>query len=112
MSKSSKAIKTTIEEVLANQSWGFNKLLCVDKSVDKKLLKKAQRKALIAFAADDIFRNSYRSGWKGFFVAFKLHPLLTLWQRDTVVLICRTLFGEGIYNWLLRQQKKFTKVVS
>jgi len=107
MSKSVQSIQRSIEEVLKAIDWSLaSSTVEEQKGALGAVHTRAAKKALIAFAADEIFRNCYREGWRGFWIALKIRPMQTLFQRDTSILILRTLLGGGGFDTLQRVTAK------
>ncbi len=57
------------------------------------LLVRAIKKNLTAPALDNIFSDRAPAAWYAFWCAFRMHPLLTCFQRRTLILITRTILG-------------------
>jgi hypothetical protein len=55
--------------------------------------RKARQRALVTIATVDVFAGRYQRGWHGFWLAMRRHPLMTVLQPRTLVLLARTLLG-------------------
>ena len=102
MSKTSVSIKRTLEEVLQVIDQSFVKCPIADREQLRSLRSHAEQKALIAYAADEVFRSCYHEGWRGFRVAVQLRPIQTICQKMTVIVAARALLGETGFNQLRR----------
>lgn len=108
MSKNPTSIRRTIEEVLAALDWSFSLLPADDQKQLRQLQKRANKKALIAFAADEIFRDCYRAGWRGFGIAMRTRPTQTLFQKMTLLLALRTILSSHRYAQLRAAMSRVT----
>jgi GT2 family glycosyltransferase len=109
MSKSATSIELTIREVLKVIQWSFDSMPRERQREFVGLRSKAERRALIAFAADEVFGNNYREGWRGFRVAAGVKPVETVFQRATGILLLRALLGE---KWFKVARKSNAKLAS
>jgi glycosyltransferase involved in cell wall biosynthesis len=100
MSKNAASFRAHLEEVLRSIEWSFTLLDEHDRGQLSWLKSKADKKALLAFAIDDIFRNHYKDGWFCFWIALNIRPFQTLFQKDTGVIFVRTVLGKKIFDSL------------
>jgi hypothetical protein len=100
MSKSADAIELTIREVLSVIDQSFAKAGLLHEPQWRSLHKKATQRALIAYAADEVFRNNTREALRGFAVALKVRPMATALQRTTAVLALRAAVGHDRFDSL------------
>ncbi len=94
MSKSVSALRTALEEVLFILNWSFGMLPVAEQRKLAWVRRKAERRALIAFAVDAIFSNQYRLGWRFYLVGVRLMPVQTIFQRATAIMALRLALGE------------------
>lgn len=107
MSRNAKALRREIAEVLNTISWSFEKHPMARQKAFVQLRSQAERRALVAFAMDDVFRDHYRAGWQSYLISLQLRPLQTLLQRGTIILFLRTLLGGKNYNRLIGVNTRF-----
>jgi hypothetical protein len=108
MSKSVISIRKAIEEVLQALDWSFRLLPPERRKSLSQLKMMAEQKALIAYAADEIFGNHYREGWRGFWIALQIRPTQTLFQKATAILALRVVLGERGYRRLEHIRARFS----
>lgn len=100
MSRNTTALRCEIDEVLQTISWSFNRHPDSKQQALVQLRADAERRALVAFAVDDIFRSHYRAGWQSFWIALQLRPLQALFQKNTIIIFLRTILGNKGYHRL------------
>lgn len=100
MSRSAAALQREIREVLNTISWSFEQHPDAKRRDLVALKAEAERRALIAFAMDDIFRDHYQAGWQSFMIALRMRPLQTLLQPSTAAMALRTVLGGRGYSSL------------
>jgi glycosyltransferase involved in cell wall biosynthesis len=100
MSRSSATLRIAIGEIIRAIDSSFAMLPSVEQVQLTRLHKQSRHRALMAFALDDIFRNQYRSGWKYFWVVLQLYPVETIFQRQALIAVLRTLLGKKMYDKL------------
>jgi glycosyltransferase involved in cell wall biosynthesis len=61
--------------------------------VGHDLYVRAMKRSLSAVATDNIFASHLRSGWYAYWCAFRIHPVWTVFQTRTLILLARTLLG-------------------
>jgi len=62
------------------------------------LHRRARQHALLAIAQSDVFAGRIQRGWCGYWIAFRHHPFLTLFQPWSATMLLRTLLGERAYR--------------
>ncbi len=97
MSHSRGALRASLRETFAAIDAGFARF-AGDPAMSPALRRHAIRCALVAIPTDDIFSGRLRRGWYGYWCSFRTHPLHTVLQRQTAVLIARTLLGRRGYE--------------
>jgi hypothetical protein len=100
MSRSSATLRIAIGEIIRAIDSSFAMLPSAEQVQLTRLHKQSRHRALMAFALDDIFRNQYRSGWKYFWVVLQLYPVETIFQRQALIAVLRTLLGKKMYDKL------------
>lgn len=100
MSRDMSAVRQALREVLRSIDETFSNFSIAKQTELQPLRRMADRNALVAFATAEIFGGRYRRGWAGWFEALKLRPVETLFQRRTVNLILRTVFGQAGFDAL------------
>ncbi len=98
MSKTSTSIERTIREVLKVIEQSFEPFSAAERRELEPLHRRAVKRALIAYAADEVFRGSYREGFKGLRVAASIKPVETLVQRATAVVLLRAALGDHAFQ--------------
>jgi hypothetical protein len=72
----------------------FEPFSAAERRALEPLHQRAVKRALVAYAADEVFRGSYREGFKGLRVAAGIKPIETLLQRTTAVVLLRAALGD------------------
>lgn len=108
MSKSAVSLRRAIEEILKAVDWSFGLLPAPERVELANLKAQVERRALVAFVVDDVFGSNYKGGWYCYWVALKFHPLKTLLQRTTLILVLRTLLGKRGFTMLEMLKARFS----
>lgn len=109
MSKSTIAVSRSIHEVLQILDWAFGMLWPAERPGLDWLYRKAIRRALTDYAMIYTFQHANpRLGWYYFWVALKLRPAATLFQKATAILLLRSLLGRGGYRLLEQARASFS----
>lgn len=88
------------EEMLLGIDYAFS-LFPADVLPNRKpLRRRAMQTALVAIPTIDIFAGRLRRGWLGYFRALRHHPMLTVLQIRSALLVLRTALGARRYEWL------------
>ncbi len=103
MSKHPQTLRRALAEVLAALDWSLGMFPPDRRRGLGRLRAAARRRALAAFAMDDIFAGRCRSGWHCYLVSLRLCPRETLCQKATLILLLRTLLGADGYHRLERR---------
>lgn len=56
-----------------------------------------------------IFSNHYRRGWTMIWDSAKQHPIITLFQRDILIMLLRTLVGQRGFEFLESLNRRFNR---
>jgi glycosyltransferase involved in cell wall biosynthesis len=99
MSISTKGIRIGMQEGLAGTERAFA-VMRGRPGIDRALFVKAMKRSLVAVATDDIFAGRLKGGWYAYWCALRVHPIWTVFQRPTVVLVARTLLGPNGFQSL------------
>jgi glycosyltransferase involved in cell wall biosynthesis len=102
MSKNVVSFRRAIGEILSSIDASFDQLSTEQQGELRFLRRKAVQNALVAFAIDDIFRGWYSVGWRSWFEAVKMKPIDTVFQKNTIVLVLRTVLGRRLFEDLKR----------
>jgi glycosyltransferase involved in cell wall biosynthesis len=62
------------------------------------LHRRARQHALVAIAQSDVFSGRLKRGWWGYWLAFRHHPVLTLFQPVSATMFLRTLLGDRAFR--------------
>jgi glycosyltransferase involved in cell wall biosynthesis len=108
MSKTISSLRRTIDEVLRVFRSSFAKLPSTERRRLRRVLWQAEQRALIAYAADEIFKGEYNEGWRGFGVPLRMRPVQTLFQKMTPILVLRTVLGKRGYQALEQLKSRFS----
>jgi glycosyltransferase involved in cell wall biosynthesis len=92
MCRSRPALQASIQEVIDGIDAAF---AAMRDSLDgaELLYRRAIQNNLVAYATNYIFGGHLRAGWYSYWCGFRIHPLLTVCQRRTLMLLLRTLLG-------------------
>lgn len=83
--------------------YGVNKSFAVMRGlpgITEDLLTRGLQRSLSAPAMGHAFAGHPFLAWYVFWCAFRIHPMLTLFQSRTLILVARTLLGDRGYHWL------------
>lgn len=92
MSKSRDGIRTGLREVIEGIEAAFTPLQG-SLSDAGGLRRRALKNALVAVATNYVFSGHLRAGWYSYWCGVRAHPLLTICQRRTLILLARTVLG-------------------
>ena len=96
MSISLSGLKGGLEESLYGIRKSYD-ILDGSPGISKELYICALKRNLSGFAEVTMFAGHVRAGWYAFWCAVRLHPILTVCQTRTVLMIARTLLGPRGY---------------
>jgi glycosyltransferase involved in cell wall biosynthesis len=111
MCRSRPALQASLDEVIAGLDSAFAAIRGSLEDADT-LHRRALQKNLVAYATNYVFGGHMRAGWYSYWRAFRKHPVLTVWQRTTVILLARTLLGQRSFEVvrLMMGRKRQVKV--
>lgn len=69
------------------------------------LYRQVVRQSLLAGPLHHVFSNNYKHGWQLYWVSLTMRPRDTLFQKQTLVIIGRTLLGEKMYRRIIGTSK-------
>lgn len=93
MSKSPDSFWSTTEEMLKGIDDALARVSLAQMPDKEKQRRKAMQRTLVTISTVDIFAGRYRRGWHGFWLAMQRHPVMTVAQPRTLVLVARTILG-------------------
>jgi hypothetical protein len=99
MSVSRTGIQVGLQEGLAALKQAFSQMQGAP-GIDETLHMRAIKRSLTAVATDDVFRGDWRSGWYAYWCAVRMHPVLTVYQSRTLVILARTALGQHRFDLL------------
>jgi glycosyltransferase involved in cell wall biosynthesis len=110
MSRSKTVVRQSINEVLQLIEWSFGMLSPAERRNLDWLHKKAIRRALSSYSILFTFQlNRLWLGWYYFWIAMKIRPIETLFQKMILVLILRTVLGKRGYRIFEQITARFSK---
>lgn len=60
----------------------------------------AMKRSLSAVATDNIFSSHLRAGWYAYWCALRMHPMWTVFQTRTLILVARTILGPHYFEYV------------
>jgi glycosyltransferase involved in cell wall biosynthesis len=97
MSVSTRGIRDGMYEGLAGLEQAFHRMEG-SPGVDRERYVRAMKRNLTAVATDNIFSNRLRSGWYAYWCGLRVHPLWTVFQTRTAILLARTVLGPRYFT--------------
>lgn len=88
-------------EILAAIESAFSDSFSATVANANSLHRAAIRQSLVAGPLHHIFSNNYKHGWKLYWASLTLYPLDTLFRKQTLVLVARTMLGGKLYHKII-----------
>lgn len=110
MSVSTKGIRDGLHEGLGGIKKAFARMKGAP-GVTDDLYVMAIKSSLTAVATDNIFGNHLRSGWYAYWCGVRIHPMWTIFQPRTLILVARTVLGQRNFESLRQRVRRPQSVV-
>lgn len=102
MSRDPAVLRATVDELLRMVELSFARLPAGQVKSDRRLLRRARRKALANVSSMEILGGRIRAGWRVHAHAVRLRPADAIFQRQLASMVMRTLLGGNLFSWLVK----------